>query len=178
MNRISKKEYSTNVFKYLKPGKMILTSHGKDSLLITIAPLSEENSTSIRSNSTVIEPNSTPIKDNSTSIDKPNSTPIDNVTNNNNNVTNNSNVTNIHQQKVTTSPSKAERIDTAKKIGLKTADGIPAPKEVTKAFPGIKTQADYESHQARQKEKEHRMVHYGCGCKKTDESLCGKHGKR
>ena len=87
-------------------------------------------------------------------------------------------VTTISEQKVTTSPSKAERIETAKNIGLKTANDIPAPKEVTKAFPGIKTQADYESHQARQKEKEHRMTHYGCGCKRTDESLCGKHKKR
>ena len=80
--------------------------------------------------------------------------------------------------KVSTSPSKAERIDTAKNIGLKTANDIPAPKEVTKAFPGIKTQADYESHQARQKEKEYRMTHYRCGCKKTDESLCSKHKRR
>ena len=62
-------------------------------------------------------------------------------------------VTTIHQQKVTTSPTSVERIETAKKIGLKTAEEV-------------------------WKEKEHRMTHYGCGCKKTDESLCGKHKKR
>ena len=74
MNRISKKEYSTNVFKYLKPGKMILTSHGKDSLLITIATLLEDNSTAIKTNDT-------PIEHNSTSIDTSNSTPIKKVAN-------------------------------------------------------------------------------------------------
>ena len=70
-------------------------------------------------------------------------------------------VTNIHQQKVTTSP-KVSTLPGTKEDKLKTA----------RLIPNIKTAEEIW------KEKEHRMAHYGCGCKKTDESLCGKHERR
>ena len=72
---------------------------------------------------------------------------------NNTNVTNNPKVTN----KVTTLPDNA-----SKEEKLKTARLIPNVKTPEEVWKG----------------KEHRMAHYGCGCKKTDESLCGKHERR
>ena len=168
MNRIGKREFYSNPSKYIKPGIFILTSHGKDELKVIVTNISDNVT-----NKDPIVTNNQPIDTNNTPGNVPNNTNVIN-----NNVTNNQKVTN----KVTTLPdnaTKEEKLKTAKSIpNIKTADEIPAPEEVTKEYPGIKTQADYESHQARQKEKEYRMVHYGCGCKKTDESLCGKHKRR
>ena len=76
-----------------------------------------------------------------------------NDTNNESNVPNNQKVTN----KVTTLPDNA-----TKEEKLKTA----------RLMPNVKTPEEVW------KGKEHRMAHYGCGCKKTDESLCGKHERR
>ena len=86
-----------------------------------------------------------------TTIDKVTNNPPIKVTNTPEVVTNNQKVTN----KVTTLPgTKEDKLKTARLI------------------PNIKTAEEIR------KEKEHRMAHYGCGCKKTDESLCGKHERR
>lgn len=179
MNRISKKEFASNVFKYLKLDKVILTSHGKDAIEITIKVL-----------------NSTPIQEDNTSIDIPNSTSIGELNtsiqvirgaieslkgriealepkepkNKPNEI--NGKVLQPHRT------DKQERIETAKKIpGVKIAIDL-APPEVTKEFPDVKTMEDYRALQARVKDKEYRMTHYSCGCEKKDGALlCTKHNR-
>ena len=54
MIRIGKKEFTNNIYKYLKPGKVILTSHGKDSLELLIKPLPKDNTRPSEANSTLI----------------------------------------------------------------------------------------------------------------------------
>ena len=87
------------------------------------------------------------------SIKKVTNNPPIKVTNTPEMVTNNQMVTN----KVTTLLDNA-----TKEEKLKTARLIPNVKTTEEVWKG----------------KEHRMAHYGCGCKKTDESLCGKHERR
>lgn len=160
MNKISKKEFTSNIYKYLKPGEYTLTYRGTECLQVSIRAIGSSK----RVPSGLKVPKTAqnePISGNT-------------LKNKVNEIKGNMPL----PYRVDTTTEKQAKIATAKSIpGVKTANQL-APEEVTREFPGIKTMDDYRAYQARQKEKENRIDSYSCGCKKVEDTmLCPKHGR-